>query len=95
MDVKPPDALVLSFRSRYQQKLDELLRDQFDAEAEKSDSIAPASTLPISIWIQRMRLDGLDAERRAIIELRDRGDISDEVLHKIERELDLEESRLK
>ncbi len=50
---------------------------------------------PFSLWIQRMRLDGLDAERRAIIELRDRGEIGDEVLHKIERELDLEESRLK
>ena len=95
MDVRPPDALLESFRTRYQQKLDELLRDQFDAESKEKGTPVQASTLPIFLWIQRIRLDGLGAERRAIIELRDRGDIGDEVLHKIERELDLEESRLK
>ena len=95
MDVRPPDTLVESFRSRYQQKLDELLRDQFEAENKEAGAAAPTSKLPIFLWIQRMRSDGLDAERRAIIELRNRGDIGDEVLHKIERELDLEESRLK
>lgn len=95
MDVRPPDSLVESFRSRYQQKLDELLRDQFEAENKDLGAAAPSSKLPIFLWIQRMRADGLGAERRAIIELRNRGDIGDEVLHKIERELDLEETRLK
>ena len=89
----PPDALVESFRARYQQKVDELLRDQFEAGAK--DEAAPASRLSVFPWIQRLRLSGLQAERRAIIDLRAHGQIGDEVMHKIERELDLEESRLK
>ena len=32
------------------------------------------------------------AERQAIVELRNAGDISNEVMHRLERELDLEES---
>jgi CPA1 family monovalent cation:H+ antiporter len=36
----------------------------------------------------------LDAQREALITLRNRGDISDEVRRKVERDLDLEESRL-
>jgi monovalent cation/hydrogen antiporter len=34
------------------------------------------------------------AERRAVVELRNAGDISNEVMHRLERELDLEESYL-
>jgi CPA1 family monovalent cation:H+ antiporter len=42
----------------------------------------------------RLRLEVLRAERRALIRLRDEGIISDEVLHHLERELDLEALRL-
>ena len=38
--------------------------------------------------------DLYDAQREALLELRNRGEISDEVRRKIERDLDLEESRL-
>ena len=34
------------------------------------------------------------AQRDAVVELRNAGDISNEVMHRIEREIDLEESRL-
>jgi len=34
------------------------------------------------------------AQREALVRLRDEGEISDEALHRIERDLDLEESRL-
>ena len=34
------------------------------------------------------------AERRSVVELRNAGDISNEVMHRLERELDLEESYL-
>ena len=34
------------------------------------------------------------AQRNALIRLRDEGTISDEALHRIERDLDLEETRL-
>jgi monovalent cation/hydrogen antiporter len=43
---------------------------------------------------QRMVREVLDAQRRRVIELRDEGTISDEVLHALERELDLEDQRL-
>jgi Na+/H+ antiporter len=43
---------------------------------------------------QRMVREVLDAQRLRIIEMRDEGAISDEVLHTLERELDLEDQRL-
>lgn len=36
----------------------------------------------------------IDAEREAIVDLRDRGDIADDVLRRLERDLDLEELRM-
>ncbi len=36
----------------------------------------------------------LAAQRQAVVALRDEGRISNEVMHRIERELDLEEARL-
>ena len=36
----------------------------------------------------------LDAQRRRVVELRNEGAISDDVLHALERELDLEDQRL-
>ena len=38
--------------------------------------------------------DLFDAQREALLELRNNGDISDEVRRRVERDLDLEESRL-
>jgi monovalent cation/hydrogen antiporter len=43
---------------------------------------------------QRLMYELFDAQREALIALRNRGDISDEVRRRVERELDLEESRL-
>jgi len=43
---------------------------------------------------QRLRRETLRAERQQVVALRDRGVINDEVLHRIQRELDLEEVRL-
>ena len=40
------------------------------------------------------RRDLIGAEREAILSLRDSGDISPEVMRRIERDLDLEESRI-
>ena len=45
------------------------------------------------VW-RRLMYDLYDAQREALLELRNRGEISDEVRRKIERDLDLEESRL-
>jgi CPA1 family monovalent cation:H+ antiporter len=43
---------------------------------------------------RRLMYDLFDAQRSALIEMRNRGEISDEVRRKVERDLDLEESRL-
>ena len=47
-----------------------------------------------SLKYQRLRRELLDAERRAVVELRNAGEISDEVMRRVERDLDLEVSRL-
>ena len=43
---------------------------------------------------QRLVRDLIEAQRATVISLRDAGAINDEVLRRIERELDLEDSRL-
>ena len=47
-----------------------------------------------SAAFQRLRRELLEAERSAIIELRSAGHIDDEVMHLVERDLDLEDARL-
>jgi CPA1 family monovalent cation:H+ antiporter len=46
------------------------------------------------IAFRRLQHEMLTAERRTAIRLRNQGEIGDEVLHRIERDLDLEETRL-
>ena len=43
---------------------------------------------------QRARRELLEAERRAIVALRNEGRIAEEVMHRVQRDLDLEDSRL-
>jgi monovalent cation/hydrogen antiporter len=47
-----------------------------------------------SLAYQRLMHELYDAQRRTIVQLRNRGEISNDVMHRIEREFDLEESRL-
>jgi CPA1 family monovalent cation:H+ antiporter len=47
-----------------------------------------------SIKYQRLRRELIDAERRAVVELRNTREISDEVMRRVEHDLDLEVSRL-
>jgi CPA1 family monovalent cation:H+ antiporter len=49
---------------------------------------------PPTISFRRLRRSMIDAEREVFIDLRDRGQIDDEVLVRVQRELDLEESIL-
>jgi CPA1 family monovalent cation:H+ antiporter len=43
---------------------------------------------------QKMVRSVLTAQRRRLVELRNSGEISNEVMHRLERELDLEDERL-
>jgi monovalent cation/hydrogen antiporter len=47
-----------------------------------------------SLAYQRLVRELLEAQRQAIVRLRNQGTISNEVMHRIERELDLEDTRL-
>jgi CPA1 family monovalent cation:H+ antiporter len=47
-----------------------------------------------SLKYQKVVRQVIAAQRAAVVELRNRGDISNEVMHRIERELDLEDERL-
>jgi monovalent cation/hydrogen antiporter len=47
-----------------------------------------------SLAYQRLVRELLQAQRQAIVRLRNQGEISNDVMHRIERELDLEDSRL-
>ena len=43
---------------------------------------------------QRLRRELLDAERSAVLALRNEGTITEEVMHRVQRDIDLEDSRL-
>jgi CPA1 family monovalent cation:H+ antiporter len=47
-----------------------------------------------SLAYQRLVRELLQAQRQAIVVLRNQGQISNDVMHRIERELDLEDTRL-
>lgn len=47
-----------------------------------------------SLGYQRLRREALDAEREAVYDLRNRGVINDEVMNRVVRDLDLEDTRL-
>jgi CPA1 family monovalent cation:H+ antiporter len=72
------------------------LRHQYETRAQKlAERVAgqpPSSSLEEATF-KRARHETLNAERQVLIQLRDQGEISDEVLLELERELDLEASR--
>jgi len=72
------------------------LRHQYETRAQKIAERAagqpPSSSLEEAAF-KRARHETLNAERFVLIQLRDQGEISDEVLLELERELDLEATR--
>ncbi|MGN6371019.1 MAG: Na+/H+ antiporter [Phycisphaerae bacterium] len=80
IDAEPASHATETLREFYNHRLEHLA----DCNS-KEESIDPESAL---------HRQALRAQRRTLIELRDNSQISDELLRKLERELDLEESRL-
>jgi len=66
-------------------------RNRFAARFDSEDD---GSIEARSANYQRLRRELLEAERRAVVELRRSRVISDDVMHKVERDLDLEDGRL-
>jgi monovalent cation/hydrogen antiporter len=73
------------------QGLYEFRRRRLKARAGK---IEDDGTEDRSLAYQRLVRELLEAQRQAIVRLRNQGAISNEVMHRIERELDLEDTRL-
>jgi len=83
-----PEEYLTHLRSVYEQKIEDYTRRLNESgTTDDQDGDRLAAQL-------RLRQEVLTAERAAVIRLRDRGRIDDEVLRQVERELDLEEQRL-
>ena len=73
------------------------VRGLFDYRRQRFDALADGDGQPFedrADAYRRLMYDVYDAQREHLVHLRNRGEISDEVRRKIERDLDLEESRL-
>jgi monovalent cation/hydrogen antiporter len=80
------DEVLDRSRQYYEQR-----KRRFAARAGKVDDDGSEDASQVRLRVLR-RL--YQAERRAVVELRNAGDISNEVMHRLEHELDLEESYL-
>jgi len=75
----------------------ERLRDHYSRRAQRfaaSGKVDPECTFEAAEADRRLRYEALHAERTVLIGLRNDGTISDEVLHRLEHELDVESLRL-
>jgi monovalent cation/hydrogen antiporter len=75
--------LVERLRAIYEERLSRLqasVRDDPECRLMDGDSLA----------FQRLRAQLIDAERTSVVEMRNRGEISEDVLHKLQQDLDLE-----
>ncbi|HUO09371.1 MAG TPA: Na+/H+ antiporter [Phycisphaerae bacterium] len=80
LETEPPSHATDALRSHYRHRLEHLSECKDHGETADPEAL---------LYRQLMK-----AERKTIVDLRDKGHISDELLRKLERELDLEESRL-
>ena len=71
-----------------------LYRFRIDRFSARVDPDGDSKIEKRSLKYQRLRRELLEAERHAVVELRNTGEISDEVMRLVERDLDLEVSRL-
>lgn len=75
----------------------ERIRTLYTQRVQRASSIDPgagAESARVQATLRRLRHEALSAERRALIGLRDQDVISDDVLHRLEQELDIEAMRI-
>ncbi|HEY7141536.1 MAG TPA: Na+/H+ antiporter [Methylomirabilota bacterium] len=75
----------------------ERMRTLYTQRVQRASSIDPgasAGSARAQAALRRLRHETLSAERRALIALRDDGVISDDILHRLEQELDIEAMRI-
>jgi monovalent cation/hydrogen antiporter len=85
------DDLLKNIKSKYEVKYNRLQKTDLP-----SNYFGKGESLPSNIFneFSQMQIDVLGIERKAIQDLHQHGIASEEILRKIERELDLEETRL-
>jgi CPA1 family monovalent cation:H+ antiporter len=87
----PPREAGEHLVGHYEDRLQPLTRRAHtDGAAQAGDEAFDAAA---ARGLQRLRLEGIDAERRELIRLRNAGAIDDDVFRRLERDLDLEEQR--
>jgi monovalent cation/hydrogen antiporter len=88
----------LAGQDEVSQELDQHLRKHYEARirslTKRSKKAEDDPGEDHATTYQRLQQEALQAERSAVIGLRNRGEINDEVLRRMERELDLEEQQL-
>lgn len=77
--------LIDNLRGRYDHQTEHLVHDHEEGQVEPTQE---------AIDHEKIRRAVIDAQRVAVIDLRDRGVIGDEALRRVERDLDLEELRM-
>jgi|GEM_PF-3265311 monovalent cation/hydrogen antiporter len=85
-----PPAVVADQRAHLEQQL-----TRRGVAAEGSDRSDSGEQTDALVAARHLRRDVIGAERAALIAIRDQGQIDDEVLRRLERELDLEEQQLR
>jgi monovalent cation/hydrogen antiporter len=76
------------------ERLRGLYRFRIDRFAARIDPDGDGKLEKQSMKYQRLRRELLEAERHAVVEMRNTGEISDDVMRLVEHDLDLEDSRL-
>jgi Na+/H+ antiporter len=83
-----------SLRGASAERLRRFYRFRIDRFHERLDGDATGAIEEQSQSYQRAQREILAAERHAVVEMRNAGEISDEVMRRVEHDLDLEDSRL-
>jgi CPA1 family monovalent cation:H+ antiporter len=86
-----PDELLNNIKSKYEVKYNRLQKTDLPA-----NYFGKGQKLPGTIFneFSKMQIDLLNVERKLLLQLHRKGNASEEIVRKMERELDLEETRL-
>jgi CPA1 family monovalent cation:H+ antiporter len=86
------DTLLNNIKSKYEVKFNRLQKTELPA-----NYFAQGKTLGVNVFNEytQLQIDLIGVERKSVEKLHREGKANEEVLRKIERELDLEETRLK
>jgi hypothetical protein len=69
------------------------MRSVYQERLRRAAAFGSARDDDIEASLRRLHHEVLSAERRALVDLRDAGVVADEVLHQIEKEIDVESVR--